>query len=97
MSERTDWDETVDEAIEVLIADSTDAFVLMGRQGDETHLIEAVQEPTDRLLAIWMLVSREISMLQESGEEIGPQDVLANAYLEAGRRGYLEGSVDEYR
>ena len=91
MTERSDWDEAVDEAIEVLIDESTDGFALVATQGEEAHFVEAA-DLEEELLAVWMLVRQVMEVARAEGQELKPAEVVAGAFHVAEERGYLEPS-----
>jgi hypothetical protein len=99
-SERTEYDDSVDEAIEVLIDDSTEAFVLVGMQDDsDVHLIQASENVEQELLAVFMLVENMRKMAAQTGREMLPHEVLIAAGHVAMERGYLsqEANWTNYR
>jgi hypothetical protein len=90
-SERTEWDDSVDEAIEVLIDDSTEAFALVGMQEDsDIHLVQASESMEQELLPIFMLVENVRQMAAQAGEQMLPHEVLIAAGHVAMERGYLD-------
>jgi hypothetical protein len=89
MMDRTEWDDMVDEAIEVLIAEDTESFVLVGTQGEDVHVVQGA-DGGDELVAIWALVTQVMSRAQETGQDLRAPDVLALAAGEAAERGLLE-------
>lgn len=87
MSERDEWDEMVDEAIEQLIAEETEGFTLVTYEEEDVHLLQAVDGLDEELVAIFMLVTRVMSMSEQAGAKMSPPEVLAGAYEMAERRG----------
>jgi hypothetical protein len=87
MSERTEWDEAVDEAIEQLIAEDTESFTLMTYEENDVHLIQLADGIEEELVGIFLLVTRVMQMGDMGGVEMHPPDVLAAAYEAAERRG----------
>lgn len=94
MTERTEWDESVDEAIEQLIDEKTEAFTLVTVEERDTHLLKATETPEQELLPIYLLVEEIRMMAAEAGEPLSPQEILFGAMDVAKERGYLEGNFD---
>lgn len=89
MSERTEEDERIDEAIELLIDDDTDGFSLVAHQGEDVHLVEGAK-PDQQMLAVWILVQQIRRQASSAGTPLRPVDVLAGAVQIAQERGYLD-------
>jgi hypothetical protein len=96
MSERTEWDDTVDKAIERLIDDETEGFVLTAIEDDDLHLVKATDDIDGDLLSIYVMVEEIRMMAAEAGEEMSPMDVVMAAGAVAERRGYLDGEMTLY-
>lgn len=99
MTERTNWDDTVDEAIEVLIEENTEFFALAAVQGRDLHAVSGAAGPEgleDQLLATFIVIEETRRRLASEGIEAGPVDVVLAAMRVAGERGYLEGEVAEH-
>ncbi len=96
MSERTEWDDTVDKAIERLIDDETEGFVLTAIEDDDLHLVKATDDLDGDLLSIYVMVEEIRMMAAEAGEEMSPMDVVMAAGAAAERRGYLDGEMTLY-
>ncbi|PGF13798.1 hypothetical protein CP556_25045 [Natrinema sp. CBA1119] len=94
MSERTNWDESVDEAIKQLIDDDTEAFTLVTVEDQDSHLVKATETPVQELLPIYLLVEKIRMMAVEAGEPLSPQEILFGAMSVAEERGYLEDDFD---
>jgi hypothetical protein len=96
-SERTDWDEAVDEAIEVLISEDTSSFVLAGVEGDDVHSVSAVSSMDERLLAVFIVVEEVRMLFEDRGVDMDPFEVVMAAGYMAERAGCLDGEVTRYR
>lgn len=91
MSERTQWDDTVDEAIELLISEETTSFALAALEGDDVHLVKATEDIDDALLAIFVMVEEVRQLSKQAGRELSPDEILTAAGYVAQERGYLDG------
>jgi hypothetical protein len=99
MTERTNWDDTVDEAIEVLIDEDTEFFALAAVQGQDLHAVSGAEGPDgleEQLLATFVLIEDTRRRLASEGIEAGPVDTVLAAMRVAGERGYLEGEISEH-
>jgi len=82
MSERTQWDESVDQAIELLISEDTEAFVLTALKSDNEgmHLVQAHQEESDMvLLTIFTLIEEIRKKSVEAGTPLSPEEIMYSA------------------
>jgi hypothetical protein len=95
-SERTDWDDAVDEAIEILISEDTSGFVLAAVEGEDTHSVSAVSSMDERLLAVFIVVEEVRMLFAEQGMEMDPFEVVMAAGYMAEQSGYLDGEVTRY-
>lgn len=96
MSERTQRDETVDKAIELLIADETDGFTMTAVQGDEVHVVKET-DMDESLLSVFAIVEEIRRMTAAAGEYPGsmtPQDVFIEAGQIAAERGLIAGGME---
>lgn len=91
MTERTQWDDTVDEAIELLIDEETDSFTLATTtENDELHLVKATEDVDEMLLAIFAMVEEIRQLSVEAGRELSPDEILTAAAQVAEEYGYLD-------
>lgn len=88
MTERTEEDDTIDEAIELLIDEDTDGFSLVAHQGEDVHLVEGATAE-EQMLAVWVLVEQIRRQASSAGSPLRPVDVLVAAVQKAQERGYL--------
>lgn len=96
-SERTDWDDAVDEAIEQLIEDDIQAFSLVTADERDVHVTRSVQseEAMDHiLLSIYALVEEVRVMSEEAGKPMPPDAILGAAWYAADERGLTRGGFE---
>jgi hypothetical protein len=86
--ERTQRDERIDEAIEVLIAEDTEGFVTVGVGSEGVHLVQSA-EKEEQLLAVWALATQVMEEAREGDIPLTPPDVLALAAEAAADRGLI--------
>jgi hypothetical protein len=96
MSERTDWDETVDRAIELLIAEDTESFHLLVSQTEDIHLVSGTDDVEESLLAVYLLVEDLRVSARKSGKPMTPDAILGAAATVASERGYLDPDRRQY-
>ena len=97
-SERTEYDEMADEAIDVLIDESTEGFVLVG-VGEDGGLrtVDGTANADHQLLAVYLAIENVRKTTARGGYSIGPNEVLLAAKQVAERYGCLDGEADEDR
>lgn len=87
--ERTEEDDVIDRAIERLIADETEAFVLATVEERDVHNVQ-LASLEESLLAIYVQVEQLRREAAADGIELSPQDVLVGAMQTAEERGLLD-------
>lgn len=95
MSERTERDDVIDEAIELLISEDTEGFMLTAVEADDVHLVGATDDVEQSLLAVYVLVEELRQMGEEEGVSIAPSDVIVAAGQVADERGLLGGEMTD--
>lgn len=96
MAERTNYDDTIDKAIELLIADDTEGFVLTTIEEDDLHLVKATNNLDEDLLSIYIQIEELRMMASEAGGKLSALDILAAVADAARETGMLDAGVLEY-
>lgn len=84
----------MDQAIELLISEDTEAFVLTALKSDNEgmHLVQAHQEESDMvLLTIFTLIEEIRKKSVEAGTPLSPEEIMYSAGAIAEEHGYLDG------
>jgi hypothetical protein len=89
MTDRTEWDDVVDEAIGQLIDEDTEAFSVATIEDEDVHLVQAA-DLDEQLLSVWILVQQIVRQSEAAGTPLQPMDVLVGAADVAKSRGLLE-------
>lgn len=100
MTERTERDEHIDKAIQQIIADDTEGWILVAtKENDDVRQVGDTEETRDRLIAVYMLIHTLIEDLREIGIDTTPKTVVEAAKVEAQDRGLLpsESRLEEIR
>lgn len=101
MPERTQWDDDVDRAIDLLISEDTEAFAMTAVKSEEsgdggTYLLNADKEGSDAILLAIFTMVEEIRRRSVANETpLSPEQILYAAAGVAEERGYL-GSDREF-
>lgn len=93
MPERTERDETVDRAIELLISEDTEAFVTVGVEAEDVHIAGSSSEVDHDLLAVFMVVEHARRRFEELGKSFTPGDIVGAAGAAAEQRGLLDSEA----
>ena len=93
MTERTERDEMVDQAIEVLIDEDVEGFAVVGIGQEGVHTV-TMTDRQGELLAVWALANRVMEESRAQDIPLTPPDVLALAAEAAADQGLIpEGEL----
>lgn len=98
MTERTERDDLIDQAIELLIDDKTEGFLLVTLEQEDVHLAQETYSIDDSLLAIHLIAEDLNLRLEECGNDpMSPLDIMAAAYSEAIHRGLTQSNYTDFK
>ncbi len=100
MPERTEFDDAIDEAIDLLIQDQTESFALQVCEGEDTHLVSSQRDSftVDLKLRQVAVALQELSELSEQIDGAPDMDPIgvAHAAMHVAERENLELSDSQF-